>query len=207
MFLASHEPDPLPSEGESVKRRSQRPQARPPHAKLVRGNCLTYAKTPGCAAAGASLVAEADLRPDRTDQVAAALGRLYAKLQDLGSRGSRSCSDGQPAWPPPWLALAATRYRGGVYWPALWETTDFPGTSQDQGIWGRAFNQAIECLGMATFPELPLHFVGPILMHAGLPTYCLGDYFGLLLSRRRLDPGMDAEASWPGRRRRAGNFA
>jgi len=57
---------------------------------------------------------------------------------------------------------------------------------------------------MATFPELPLTFLGPILMHAGIPTYCLGDYFRLLLARRRLDPGMDAEsflawASAPGR--------
>ncbi len=30
-------------------------------------------------------------------------------------------------------------------------------------------------------------------MHAGVPAYCLGDYFRLLLSRRRLDPGLDAE--------------
>ena len=41
-------------------------------------------------------------------------------------------------------------------------------------------------------------------MHAGIPAYCLGDYFRLLLDRRRQDPGMDAESflSWatsPGR--------
>ena len=39
-----------------------------------------------------------------------------------------------------------------------------------------------------------------------MPAYCLGDYFRLLLSRRRLDPGMDAESflAWataPGRER------
>ena len=100
--------------------------------------------------------------------------------------------------------VAATQYHGGIYWPQLWETADYHGTSQDQGIWGRAFNRAIDRLGMATFPDLPLHFVGPILMHAGLPTYCLGDYFRLLLARRRLDPGLDAESflAWataPGR--------
>ena len=101
--------------------------------------------------------------------------------------------------------VAAIRYHGGTYWPALWETTGLPGhRHRIRGIWGRAFNRAIDRLGMATFPDLPLHFVGPILMHAGLPTYCLGDYFRLLLARRRLDPGLDAESflAWataPGR--------
>ena len=205
MFLASHEPDPLPSEGESVK--PQEPTATGPASprKVSTRELLDLREDAWMPRLrGASLVAEADLRPDRTDQVAAALGRLYAKLQDPRVEGESFLLRWPACVAAAMAGVAATRYRGGVYWPALWETTDFPGTSQDQGIWGRAFNQAIECLGMATFPELPLHFVGPILMHAGLPTYCLGDYFGLLLSRRRLDPGMDAESflAWataPGR--------
>ena len=46
-------------------------------------------------------------------------------------------------------------------------------------------------------------------MHAGLPSFCLRNYFRLLLDRRRLDPGMDAESflAWataPGRERRLG---
>jgi hypothetical protein len=86
----------------------------------------------------------------------------------------------------------------------LWEAAQFDGTTQDQSLWGRAFNEAIDRLGMATFPDLPLHFLGPILMHAGIPTYCLGDYFRLLLARRRVDPALDAESfmAWavaPGR--------
>ena len=101
--------------------------------------------------------------------------------------------------------IAAGTYQGGTYWPALWETTGFQGTAQDQGIWGQAFNRAVDRLGMATFPDLPLHFLGPILMHAGMPNYCLRDYFRLLLARRRLDPAWTRRASWPGQRRRAGN--
>jgi hypothetical protein len=66
--------------------------------------------------------------------------------------------------------VAATEYHGGIYWPELWEVTGLRGTPQDQAIWGRAFNRAVDRLGMATFPGLPLPFVGPILMHAGLPT-------------------------------------
>ena len=209
MFLASHEVDPPPSECESVKPQSaQAPTgtgtASPRKVMSAREllDLREEAWTPRLR--GASLVAEADLRPDRTDQVAAALGRLYAKLQDPRVEGESFLLRWPSCLAAAMAGVAATRYHGGTYWPALWETTDFQGTSQDQGIWGRSFNQATERLGMATFPELPLHFVGPILMHAGLPTYCLGDYFGLLLSRRRLDPGMDAESflAWataPGR--------
>ena len=152
----------------------------------------------------ASLVAEVDLRPEHTEQVATILGRLYADLRDPRAEGEAFLLQWPACLAAAMAGVAATKYHGGVFWPQLWETADYHGTSQDQGSWGRAFNRAIERLGMATFPDLPLHFVGPILMHAGLPTYCLGDYFRLLLARRRLDPGLDAESflAWataPGR--------
>ena len=43
-----------------------------------------------------------------------------------------------------------TDYRDGAYWAALWEAADYPGTQQDQGIWGRAFNAAIATIQNAT---------------------------------------------------------
>ena len=156
---------------------------------------------------GASLVAEADLRPDRTRQVATVLGRLYANLQDPRAEGESFLLRWPACLAAAMAGVAVTDYKGGTYWPALWEASGFHGTPQDRGIWGRAFNTVIARLGMATFPGLPLPFVGPILMHAGIPAYCLGDYFRLLLSRRRLDPGVDAEgfqawATAPGRESR-----
>ena len=156
---------------------------------------------------GASLVAEADLRSKHTNQVAAALGRLYTALRDSRTEGESFLLRWPACLAAAMAGVAATEYHGGTYWPEWWEIAGFQGTSQDQRIWGRAFNRAVDRLGMATFPELPLHFVGPILMHAGIPTYCLGDYFRLLLSRRRLDPGLDAESflAWataPGRKLR-----
>jgi superfamily I DNA/RNA helicase len=208
MFLVSHEVDPPPSEGVSVKPQSTEAPTGTGTAsprKVSTRELLDLREDAWMPRLrGASLVAEADFRPDRTDQVAAALARLYAKLQDPRVEGESFLLRWPACVAAAMAGVAATRYHGGIYWPELWETTDFPGTAQDQGIWGRAFNQAIERLGMATFPELPHHFVGPILMHAGIPIYCLGDYFRLLLSRRRLDPGMDAESflAWataPGR--------
>lgn len=143
---------------------------------------------------GASLVVEVDLRPAHTEQVAMVLGRQYAKLGDPRLEGEPLLLRWPACLAAAMAGVAATNYRGGTYWPWLWEKVGFKGESRDQGIWGRAFNTAINQLGMATFPELPLPFVGPILMHAGIPTYCLDDYFRLLLSRRRLDPGLDAES-------------
>ena len=145
---------------------------------------------------GASLVAEADLRPDHTKQVAEVLARLYRKLPDP-QRGETFLLRWPACLAAAMAGVAAENFQGGMYWPVLWTVTGFDGTGLDQGIWGRAFNRAVERLGMATFPGLPLTYVGPILMHAGLPNFCLGNYFQLLLDRRRHDPGMDAE-QFPG---------
>lgn len=146
----------------------------------------------------ASLVAEADIRPAHTEQAVSALGFFYVHRGEAVLRKWPACLAASMA------GVAATHYEGGVYWPALWEKAAFRGTAADQRAWGRAFLSAIERIGLAAFPELPLPYVGPILMHAGIPTYCLGDYFRLLLDRRRREPGMDAESflAWataPGR--------
>jgi hypothetical protein len=148
-----------------------------------------------------SLVAEADISPELTEQVVSVLGHFYQRQGSSLLRRWPACLAAGMA------GVAAMRYHGGTYWPALWATAGFQPGQNDPAAWGRAFIDALERLGMPAFPELPLPYVGPILMHAGIPTYCLGDYFRLLLERRRLDPGMDAESflAWataPGREQR-----
>ena len=61
-------------------------------------------------------------------------------------------------------------------------------------MWGTAFTAALSELGLPTFSDSNLRYVGPILMHAGIPAYCLGDFFRLLVDRRRQDPGLDADS-------------
>jgi hypothetical protein len=149
----------------------------------------------------ASLVAEADIRSELTEQVVSVLGHFYRRQGAAHLRRWPACLAAGMA------GVAATRYRGGTYWPELWSTAGLTPGQNDGAAWGRAFIYALELMGMPAFPELPLPYVGPILMHAGIPTYCLGDYFRLLLERRRLDPEMDAEsflawATMPGREQR-----
>lgn len=142
----------------------------------------------------ASLVAEAEIRVEYVTQVANALGRLYGRLPDRHETGVRFLLRWPACVAAAMVGAAVSGYEAGTYWRALWEAAKYPGSVQDQTIWGQAFVLAIERLGMATFPGMPLRYVGPILMHAGIPAYCLGDYFRMLLERHRRDPGMDAES-------------
>lgn len=151
-----------------------------------------------------SLVAEAEIRPAHSAQVARALGRLFDKLPDHREARTRFLLRWPACVAAAMAGAALTGYESGTYWRALWSCAGYRGTTQDQAIWGEAFARAVAYLGMPTFSDMPLRYVGPILMHAGIPTYCLGDYLRLLLERRRRDPGMDAESflAWataPGR--------
>lgn len=154
---------------------------------------------------GVSLVAEAEIREEHRTQVASALGVLYG-------RGRYSAPDGYSfliKWPACLVAamtgVAVTSYAQGSYWPALWEAAGYKGNSTDQQVWGQAFGTALTRLGLPSFTgATQLRYIGPILMHAGIPAYCLGDFFRLLAERRRQDPSLDADAflAWataPGR--------
>lgn len=138
-----------------------------------------------------SLVAEAEIRDDYCTQAARVLGVEYGKHS--AAHRSRFLS----RWPACLVAamtgVAVTSYHQGTYWPALWEAASYAGDMSDQRIWGRAFADGLDELGLPTFPGSKLLYVGPILMHAGIPAYCLGDFFRLLLERRRQDPGLDAD--------------
>lgn len=151
-----------------------------------------------------SLAAEAEISDARCAQVASALGRLYKKGGYAGSEGAALLM----RWPACLVAamtsVAVTGYEQGTYWPALWKATGYTGSSGDQQTWGTAFARAVSRLGLPTFSHSPLPYLGLILMHAGIPVYCLGDYLRLLLERRRQDPGLDADSflAWataPGR--------
>jgi hypothetical protein len=141
-----------------------------------------------------SLAAEAAIREAQRMQVMSALGRLYGTGMFKGANGIAFLS----RWPACLVAsmtgVAVTSYAQGTYWPALWEAAGCAGDSDDQRVWGTAFAVALSQLGLPTFADSNLRYVGPVLMHAGIPAYCLGDFFRLLLERRRQDPGLDADS-------------
>ncbi|MEU8799779.1 hypothetical protein [Spirillospora sp. NPDC048819] len=153
---------------------------------------------------GVSLVAEVETKHGHAEQVAKVLGRVYRGRVDAGRDPGLvfekwpACTAVAIAW------IAAERYEKGTFWRYLWEAVGHDGHVDDQSYWGQGFLDALRQLELPAFPELPMRYVGPILMHSGIPTYCLDDYFRLLSHQRHVTPGLDAESflSWattPGR--------
>ena len=147
----------------------------------------------------------ADLRS--VSLVAERLGEPAESLRALGIIGTVHGLESGAArlrWLREWPAIqvmgtvriAVDHYEHGTFWPKLTEAMQIrPGQlfSQD---WGKAFLDNLETLGMPQFDDIDdagQRFVGPILMHAGMPTYCLGDYYRLVSERRAREAGLSPE--------------
>lgn len=155
-----------------------------------------------------SLVAEAEIPEAHRARATAALGGIYDRGRLTATGGFSFLT----YWPACLVAsmtgVAVTGYVQGKYWPALWTAARYPGHAGDQQIWGEAFASSLARLGLPRFENATFHrHIGPVLMHAGIPAYCLGDFFRLLAERRRQDPALDADgflawATAPGRQLR-----
>lgn len=78
------------------------------------------------------------------------------------------------------VSEAIEKYEGGTFWPHL----SLPTKQADQTALGTAFIEALGSFGLDTFEFLSvqgLKYVTPILAHAGIPRYCVGDFFHRLL--------------------------
>lgn len=76
------------------------------------------------------------------------------------------------------VADGVHRYRGGAFWPYVSVVGIYDGNNQ--GRVGRAFLEALRTIALETFSsviadERGLRFVGPILLHGGIPKYCAPD--------------------------------
>ena len=121
---------------------------------------------------GVSLVAEAEIPEAHRTQAASALGVLYGKERFTPASGIAFLTE----WPACLVAsmtgVAVTGYAQGAYWPALWKAAGYPGNVNDQQVWGEAFARAAGRLGLPTFADSGYHhYIGPVLMHAGIPAY------------------------------------
>jgi hypothetical protein len=90
------------------------------------------------------------------------------------------------------VAIAAEDYQAGNYWSAFF---DHLGERRDQYVqsaYGDAFLAALDHFGLP-FETEGQTYLGPLTLHAAVPTYCLGDLLQLLLQRERGTPGLDGE--------------
>lgn len=143
--------------------------------------------------AGVSLAAEIDVAPEDSRAVLASLGTVYAKLGDASKPEKEAMLARRPACLVVGMSgLAATDYKEGAYWPKLWEVANLKPSQTNQSFWGKAFLGALARLGLPRFKHSRQMYLGPILMHCGIPTYCLPDLLRMLVEHEYRDPGLDA---------------
>jgi hypothetical protein len=141
-----------------------------------------------------SLVIEVEINDTDLDESAYCIGALYEKTLACGG-DPRWIVQRWPACTAVTVASIANRdYEHGSFWPAFWEAIGFRGQAVDQKELGECFHLALEILWLPTFPAMGQHWLGPILMHAGIPAYCVRDFLLLMIRRMAADPGIDAES-------------
>ena len=144
---------------------------------------------------GVSLVTEAltaqSISTERAAMAVRALGAAYAIKQDprIFSRFAACTVVGL-------AGVAADGYKGGNLWSSVWSTAGYAGDGNDQSLWGKGFLTALGALELPQF-SMPQQYVGNVLMHAGIPTYCLGDLYVVLdLATRRRGRDIDDVLAW-----------
>jgi hypothetical protein len=149
-----------------------------------------------------SLAAETldEIPARRREQALGAFGRLQSKLGPGAARDRML-----RRWPAVHVlataGVAADHYERGTFWPKL---TSIVGVSPDpefQKAWGEAFLDNLRRLQLPAFEndgDAGTRFVGRILLHAGMPTYCLADFFKILSWKRSSTAGLTPQefVSW-----------
>jgi len=131
---------------------------------------------------------------NRTNKAAQAFGMLYSTSP---ARGYRALLAHPATLVMAFTGVATNVYEGGTFWPGFWKTCGYQATPNEQVEWGEAFLRGLRFLGLPSFPGLPKRVLGPLLLHTGIPTYCLSDYFQVLeVGMRRVGADADALVHW-----------
>ena len=142
-----------------------------------------------------SLAAEAlgRIKKAHRVQTLTALGHLYARQVTTAKRSA--LLERWPAVHVLTTAGVAVDHWDGGFWPRL---ASLIGATVEDGLsqeWGNAFLNNLRRLDLPTFDsgneDAGTRYVGRILMHSGMPTYCLRDYFRLIGERRSRVDGLD----------------
>jgi hypothetical protein len=149
-----------------------------------------------------SLAAETlDLIPvHRREQALEAFGRLQDRLGP-GSARDRLFRRYPAVHVLATAGVAAEHYERATFWPKLIAILNIHPDPAFQSAWGDAFLDNLRKLGLPTFEkddDAGSRYVGRILLHSGMPTYCLADFFRILSWKRSVTLGLTPEefVSW-----------
>lgn len=149
-----------------------------------------------------SLAAEYPVNTEHARQMLEVLGRQFRKYErDSGAR-ARALRRFPAVQILATTSAAMEMYDAKGFWPKFAAALKVPASQHFQQEWGQAFLDNLEELGLPTFQaadaDAGTRYLGRILMHCGMPTKCLDDYYRLITEQRSKNPGLDAESfvSW-----------
>ncbi len=145
-----------------------------------------------------SLVTEYAVEPRHADQTLTVLARLYRQTRhESWTHADRVLR----RWPAVQVVstvnVAIGHYNQGNFWSSFFDRADLNQNQEVQSAWGSAFLDNLRALGLPDFSESEdagTKYVGRMLMHAGMPTYCLPDYYLLVAERRHITANLSPEA-------------
>jgi hypothetical protein len=148
-----------------------------------------------------SLVTEFTVPERSADQAAQVLARKYRRAAHSLSEARRVLQRWPAVQVVSMVSAGINRYHAGNFWSPFRELLGLERDQDTQREWGEAFLENLRKLGLPTFDDVEdagSKYVGRVLMHAGIPTYCLHDFLGLIVERRRRIPdlGPDEFVAW-----------
>src|SRR6266849_1356136 len=126
------------------------------------------------------LIGEIHLSDDEESQVEAALRELL-RFSEPG-KATQFLREEAPCTLACWLVWKGIHgYHEGDYWAEVCQSVGLPQVNWPQK-WGEIFENVLQSFGLAAFSGSGgYRFVKPILIHGGIPDYCLDDFFGRLV--------------------------
>ncbi|MEZ5112698.1 MAG: hypothetical protein R2693_04270 [Nocardioidaceae bacterium] len=149
-----------------------------------------------------SLAAEYQVVPAHAAQMLEVLGGVYRKYVYDSYRRERALRMYPAVQVLATTNAAIEKYDARGFWPKLADLLQVPNSQPFQQDWGQAFLDNLAKLGLPTFrnadADAGTRYLGRILLHCGVPTKCLDDYYRVVTEQRSKDPGIDAETfvSW-----------
>ncbi|MGD9959042.1 hypothetical protein [Nocardioides sp.] len=149
-----------------------------------------------------SLAAEYQVVPAHAAQMLDVLGGVYRKYAYDSYRRERALRMYPAVQVLATTNAAIEKYDARGFWPKLADLLQIPNSQPFQQDWGQAFLDNLTKLGLPTFrnadADAGSRYLGRILLHCGVPTKCLDDYYRVVTEQRSKDPRIDAETfvSW-----------
>jgi hypothetical protein len=159
-----------------------------------------------------SLAAEYPVNPEHARQMLHVLGRQFRKYEHDSSARERALRRFPAVHVLATTSAATEMYDARGFWPKFGAALKMQSSQHFQQEWGQAFLDNLKELSLPTFrgadADAGTRYLGRILMHCGMPTKCLDDYYRLITEQRSKNPGLDAESfvSWAAGRAEAGRL-